>query len=71
MSSPLSSMDAIGSAHGASALVVDPHVAIAIWAIILAVACALVLFIAEMVKARNASAVPGKRNDPKKPPGGR
>ena len=53
MSSPYSSMETINAAHGSHALVINPHVATAIWAIVLAVACALVLIIAEMVKQRN------------------
>jgi hypothetical protein len=48
-------MESINAGHGAHALVIDPHVATAIWAIVLAVACALVLIIAEMVKQRNGS----------------
>jgi hypothetical protein len=57
MSSPYSSMETINTAaHGPYTLVIDPHVATAIWAIVLAVACALVLIIAEMVKQRNANA---------------
>jgi hypothetical protein len=55
MSSPYSSMETINNAgRGAYTLVVDPHVATAIWAIVLAVACALVMIIAEKVKQRNA-----------------
>ena len=53
MSSPYSSMETINAAHNAHTLVINPHVATAIWAIVLAVACALVLIIAEMVKQRN------------------
>jgi hypothetical protein len=45
-------MDAINATHGA--LVIDPHVAAAVWAIVLAMACALVIIIADMVKQRNA-----------------
>jgi hypothetical protein len=45
--------------HGA--LVIDPHVATAVWAIVLAVACALVVIIAEMVKQRNAPAEAKRR----------
>jgi NADH:ubiquinone oxidoreductase subunit 3 (subunit A) len=46
--------------------VIDPHVATAIWAIVLAVACALVMIIAEMVKRRNAPAKAKQRG--KTPP---
>ena len=65
MSSPYSSMET--AAHGAYAVVISPHVATAIWAIILAVACALVLVIAEMVKQRNDPAEV-KRRRRKTPP---
>jgi hypothetical protein len=68
MSSPYSSMDTINNAgHSAYTLVIDPHVATAIWAIVLAVACALVMIIAEMVKQRNQSAEV-KRRQRKTPP---
>ncbi len=67
MSSPYSSMETISAAHGAHTLVVDPHVAIAVWAIVLAVACALVMIIAEMVKQRNTPAE-AKRRGGKTPP---
>ncbi len=60
MSSPYSSMDTINAAHGAHALVIEPHVATAIWAIVLALACALVVIVAEMVKQRSAQ-------EPKRP----
>ncbi len=53
MSSPLSSMHAVNAAHNAYALVIRPHVATAMWAIVLAIACALVMVIAELVKQRN------------------
>jgi hypothetical protein len=49
-------MDTINAAHGAHSLVVSPHVATAIWAIVLAVACALVVIIADMVKQRSEAA---------------
>lgn len=58
MSSPYSPLDAINA--------IDPHVATAVWAIILAVACALVMIIAEMVKQRNAPAEAKRRG--KEPP---
>ena len=67
MSSPFSSTETISAAHGAHALVINPHVATAIWAIVLAVACALVLIIAEMVKQRNDPAEM-KRRRRKTPP---
>jgi hypothetical protein len=67
MSSPYSSMDTINNVgHSAYTLVIDPHVATAIWAIVLAVACALVMIIAEMVKRRNAPAKAKQRG--KTPP---
>lgn len=64
MSSPYSSIGAINATQ--SALVIDPHVATAVWAIVLAVACALVIIIAEMVKQRNAPAEAKRRG--KHPP---
>ena len=67
MSSPYSSMDTINAAHGAHAVVISPHVATAIWAIVLALACALVVIIAEMVKQRNDPAEV-KRRRRKTPP---
>jgi hypothetical protein len=67
MSSPYSSMETINAAHGAHTFVIDPHVATAIWAIVLAVACAVVLIIAEMVKQRTESAE-AKRRRRKTPP---
>jgi hypothetical protein len=60
-------MQTINAAHGAHALVIDPHVATAIWAIVLAVSCALVVIIAEMVKQRNETAEV-KRRGRKTPP---
>ncbi len=67
MSSPYSSTDTINNAgHSAYTLVIDPHVATAIWAIVLAVACALVMIIAEMVKRRNAPA--DTKHQSKSPP---
>jgi uncharacterized membrane protein len=66
MSSPYSSMDTINAAHGAQSLVISPHVATAIWAIVLAIACALVVIIAEKVKQRNEAEV--KRRRGKTPP---
>jgi hypothetical protein len=60
-------METINAAHGAHALVINPHVATAIWAIVLAVVCALVIVIAEMVKQRNESAEV-KRRRRKTPP---
>lgn len=64
MSSPYSSIDTINAAHGAHSLVISPHVATAIWAIVLAVACALVLVIAEMVKQRSEAEVKRRRKTP-------
>jgi len=67
MSSPLGSTDAIGSAQGAAQLILDPHVQTAIWAVALAIACALVMIVAEMVKQHDTDSAPGKRDDRKKP----
>ena len=66
MSSPYSSIDTINAGQGAHSLVISPHVATAIWAIVLAIACALVVIIAEMVKKRNETEV--KRRRGKTPP---
>jgi hypothetical protein len=66
MSSPYSSINTVNAAHGAHALVISPHVATAIWAIVLAIVCALVVIIAEMVKQRNEAEV--KRRRGKTPP---
>jgi hypothetical protein len=60
-------METINAAHGSHALVINPHVATAIWAIVLAIACALVMIIAEMVRQRNGSAEV-KRRRRKNPP---
>jgi hypothetical protein len=60
-------METINAAHSVHALVINPHVATAIWAILLAIACALVMIIAEMVKQRNQSAEV-KRRQRKTPP---
>jgi uncharacterized membrane protein len=57
MSSPYGSAEAVGNtAHQVYTLAIDPHVATAIWAIVLAIACAVVMVVAEMVKRRNAPA---------------
>jgi hypothetical protein len=66
MSSPYSSINTVNAAQGAHALVISPHVATAIWAIVLAIVCALVVIIAEMVKQRNEAEV--KRRRGKTPP---
>jgi uncharacterized membrane protein len=60
-------METVNAAHGAHTLVINPHVATAIWAIVLAVVCALVVVIAEMVKQRNEAAEV-KRRRGKTPP---
>ncbi|HEX3974390.1 MAG TPA: hypothetical protein VHX19_23860 [Stellaceae bacterium] len=65
MSSPYGSMDAINASH--NALAIDPHVATAVWAIVLAMVCALVIIIAEMVKQRNTPAE-AKRQGKNPPP---
>jgi hypothetical protein len=64
MSSPYSSTETVSAAHNAHALVINPHVGTAIWAIVLAIACALVVIIAEMVKQRNQSAERRRRKTP-------
>ena len=66
MSSPYSSME--NAAQGAYSVVMDPHVATAVWAIVLALACALVMIIAEMVKRRNATAPAEAKPRSKTPP---
>jgi len=68
MSSPYHAMDTMNAAHGAHTLVIDPHVATAVWAIVLALVCALVMIIAEMVKQRNEPA-DAERRRRKNPPG--
>lgn len=60
-------MSAIGYAHSAYRLVVEPHVETAIWTIIAALACVLVMIIDEMIKSRNATTAPGNRTRSKKP----
>ena len=67
MGSSYSPVDTINSAaHSATTLVIDPHVATAIWAIVLAIACAVVMVVAEMVK-KQRNAVATERRD-KTPP---
>ena len=66
MSSPFSSMHA--AAAITPVLIIDPHVATAIWAIVLAIACALVIFIAEMAKKRTAGPGAARRDRNKPPP---
>lgn len=68
MSSPYSSMETINAAHSAHALVINPHVATAIWAIILALVCALVMIIAELVKQQRNETTEVKRRRHKTPP---
>lgn len=59
-------MQAVGQSHDVYRLVVEPHIADAIWAILIAIACALVMLIDEMLKRRNA-AQPSPRHRPRKP----
>jgi hypothetical protein len=65
MNSPFNSLGTAGAAHGS---VIDPHVATAVWAIVLAVACALVMIIAEIVRERNSGPTGAKRKRRKNPP---
>jgi hypothetical protein len=46
----------IDYSESAYRLVIEPHVANAIWAIITALACVLVMIVAEMIKTHHASA---------------
>ena len=68
MSSPYSSMDTIQAqsapAHGLHTLVINPHVATAIWAIVLALACVIVVIVADMVKQRNEQDAKRRRHNP-------
>jgi hypothetical protein len=64
MSSPYSSMETINPAHSAHALVINPHVATAVWAIVLALVCAVVVIIAEMVKQRSEQHAKQRRKTP-------
>lgn len=59
-------MRSIDYAHSAYRLVIEPHVEAAIWAIIAALVCILVMIIDEMIKARDAAAAPDHRDRPKK-----
>jgi hypothetical protein len=59
-------MNTVGYSHGASMLVIDPHVQMAIWAIVAALACVLGMIIGGMVRSHNAAAA-AQRNRPKKP----
>jgi len=58
-------MRSFEAAHNAYRLVIEPHVDIAIWAIIVAIGCVLVMVIDEMLKTRNAAAA-GNRAQTKK-----
>jgi hypothetical protein len=60
---PMRSIDYTQSTYQ---LVIEPHVEIAIWAIIVALACVLVIFIDGMVKTRNEAAS-RHRDLPKRP----
>jgi uncharacterized membrane protein len=57
-------METINPAHSAHTLVINPHVATAIWAIVLALACAVVVIIAEMVKQRSEHDAKQRRKTP-------
>lgn len=48
-------MRSFEDAHSAYRLVIEPHVDLAIWAIILALGCVLVMVIDEMLKTRSAA----------------
>jgi hypothetical protein len=60
-------MQSTDYSHGAYRLVVEPHVEIAIWAIIIALGCILVVVIDEMVKRRNAPPTSQRESWWKKP----
>lgn len=62
MTAPANSLDPAGSAQTAYHYAVNPHVQTAVWAIVLAIVCALVLIISEIVKERHA-APRRERND--------
>ena len=60
-------MQATDSSHGVYRLVVEPHVEIAIWAIIIALGCVLVMVIDEMVRRHKAPAASHREAWWKKP----
>jgi hypothetical protein len=60
-------MQSIDHSGNVYRLVVEPHVEIAIWAIILALGCALVMVVGEIVKRRNAPAAAQREHWWKKP----
>ena len=71
MSSSFGSSGSIGAAHDAYRLVIEPHVQVAIWALMAAVAVALVMIIVDMIKDRDREAAPARKKiPPKKPDGG-
>jgi hypothetical protein len=74
MSSAFGSSGSIGPTHDAYMLVVEPHVQIAIWALVAAIAVVLVMVIADMAMKLRAEAAPTpkpahKKIPPKKPDG--
>jgi hypothetical protein len=71
MSSAFGSSGSIGPTHDAYMLVVEPHVQIAIWALMAAIAVVLVMFVVDMIKDRNAEAAPAHKKIPPKKPDGR
>jgi hypothetical protein len=60
-------MSSIEYSQSAYTFVVGPHIETAIWAIIAALACVLVVIVGEMVKKHKAEAGPTPGNRPKKP----
>lgn len=66
MTAPVSSLDPAGTAQTAYHYAANPHVQTAVWAIVLAIVCALVLIVAEIVKERHG-APHRERNDRDQP----
>lgn len=62
MTAPVSSLDPAGTAQTAYHYAANPHVQTAVWAIVLAIVCALVLIVAEIVKERHSATAPSKRD---------
>jgi hypothetical protein len=65
MSSPFGAVDPAGTTHDVYTVVIEPHVGAAIWAIVLAIVCALMLMVIESVKARSPQS---ERRRGRKPP---
>ena len=71
MSSAFGSSGSIGPAHDAYMLVIEPHVQIAIWALMAAIGVVLVMVIVDLIaKMRDGQVTPApKKIRPKKPDG--